>query len=298
MSGQNLTNASLSFGTLTNANLSNANLTNANLPYGTLANANFTGASVAGAVFAFTNLASSQLYSTASYQTQNLQGISLQGDNLTGWDFSGQNLTNADLSNGTLANANFTGADLRGAKGSPLGLATTSNTILPDGALQGLVLDESNPMLDIRNYSGDIPVHVQQRMILTEGASLVLELDGSPWGSTISFDSGIPVTLGGNLELDLVAGVDPANLVGDSYDLFNWAGVSPSGQFANIGNDLPPGYSWDTSQLYTTGQVTLVPEPSALALLAAGAATLVSCVRLAAFSARQIRRQRHDTALS
>ena len=90
-------------------------------------------------------------------------------------------------------------------------------------------------------------------MTLTESASLVLEFDGNPWGSTISFDSGIPVVLGGNLELDLAAGVNPASLLGDTFQVFDWTGVSPVGQFAQIGNNLPAGYAWDTSQLYTTG---------------------------------------------
>ena len=148
----------------------------------------------------------------------------------------------------------------------------TASTIFPDGTIHGLNLNSANPTFLVRNYSGDILIHVQQGMTLTQSASLVLEFDGNPWGSTISFDSGIPVTLGGNLELDLAAGVNPARLVGDTYQLFDWTGVSPCGQFASITNDLPAGYSWDTSQLYTTGDVTLsvaVPEPSSIALLLA-----------------------------
>jgi len=110
---------------------------------------------------------------------------------------------------------------------------------------------------------------------MSPDASLVLEFDGNPWGSTISFDAGIPVTLDGDLELDLAAGVDPAGLLGDVYQLFDWTGVSPSGQFADITNNLPAGYAWDTSQLYTSGDVMLVPEPGTLALLGAGAIGLL-----------------------
>jgi hypothetical protein len=64
-------------------------------------------------------------------------------------------------------------------------------------------------------------------------------------------------------------------VVGDTYQAFDWTGVSPSGQFSSITNDLPAGYSWDTSQLYTTGDVTVVPEPASLALLAAGVTGVV-----------------------
>jgi hypothetical protein len=95
-----------------------------------------------------------------------------------------------------------------------------------------------------------------------------LVLDGNAWGSTISFQAGIPVTLGGNLELGLAPGVDPSTLVGDSFQLFNWTGVSPSGQFQIVNDLSAEGYSWNTSALYTTGDVTLVPEPSTLLLLA------------------------------
>ena len=80
---------------------------------------------------------------------------------------------------------------------------------------------------------------------------------------------GSPVTLGGTLELDYVGAYDPASLLGDSFQVFDWTGVSPTGAFANISSNLPAGYSWDTSQLYSTGDVTLIPEPSSLALLGA-----------------------------
>jgi uncharacterized protein YjbI with pentapeptide repeats len=261
-SGQNLTNANLSSGTLTNANFTGGNL---------------TGANVAGADFGGTNLTASQLYSTASYKAHNLQGIGLESCNLTGWNFSGQNLTNANLSSGTLTNANLTGAnldntnltnailtgaDLRGAQRLVLGSATITNTVLPNGTIQGLHLDSNNPILLVRNYGGNIPIHILQGMSMSPETSLVFQFDGAPWRSTISFDSGIPVTLGGNIELGVASGVDPTSLLGDSFHLFDWSSISPSGQFANVINDLPAGFLWNTSQLYTTGDVTLVPEPS------------------------------------
>ncbi len=279
-SGQNLSGAWFwDNTTLTNTNLSGANLANADFGSATLTGANLTGANVAEANFEWSNLAAAQLYSTASYQAQNLQGINLGVIDLTGWNFAGQNLTNAYLVDANLTNANLTGADLRGPqhRGEPLGSAITTNTILPNGTIHGLTLDSTNPTLLVRNYSGSssIPIHVLQGMSMSPAASLVLEFDGDPWGSTISLASGIPVLLGGDLELDLVAGVDPASLVGDSFQVFGWAGVSPSGQFANISNNLPAGYSWDTSQLYTSGEVTLVPESGTLALLCAGAIGLV-----------------------
>jgi hypothetical protein len=100
--------------------------------------------------------------------------------------------------------------------------------------------------------------------------TLQIVLDGNPWGSTISFDPGIPVSLGGTLDVTFAAGVSPASLLGEPIQLFNWSGVTPTGQFA-WEDDLPAGYSWDTSQLYSTGYITEVPEPATLSLLALGA---------------------------
>ena len=252
LSGQNLSNAGLSYGTLTNANLTGAKLSNAYLYSVTLTTANLTGANLSAA---------------------NLEYATLTNANLTG-----ANLSNASLSSATLTSANLTGADMRGATGlsASAANATTNNTILPNGDVEGLTLNASNPSLVVRNYAGGIPVQIQQGMTMTASGSLVLEFDGNPWGSTISFDSGIPVTLGGDLELDLVAGASAAGLESDSFQVFNWAGVSPSGRFSEITDNLPAGYSWDTTRLYTTGTVTLVPEPSTFALLAVGVLALLA----------------------
>ena len=251
---QNLQGVGLSGINLSGWSLMGQNLTNANLSSTTLTNADLTGAAVTGASFANSNLTASQLYSTTSYQAQNLAGIGLSGINLTGWDLAGQNLTNANFNSSTLSNTNLAGADLRGAQGASLGSATTTNTILPDGTIQGLYLNSTNPTLVVRNYSGNTPIHVLQGMSMNPGTSLVLQLDGNPWRSTISFDSGIPVTLGGNLELGVAAGVDPTTLIGHAFQTFNWSGVTPSGQF-NIVNDVSATCLFDVSQLYSTGNV-------------------------------------------
>ena len=70
--------------------------------------------------------------------------------------------------------------------------------------------------------------------------------------------------------------------MGDTWQLFDWTGVSPSGAFAGVVSDLPAGYAWNTSALYTLGDVTLtaVPEPSPLMLLAVSAVGLLGYAAL------------------
>jgi hypothetical protein len=145
---------------------------------------------------------------------------------------------------------------------------------LPDGTINGLNL-AAGETLTIRNYVGNIPVTVLGQATFDPAATLQIVLDGKPWGSTISFTSGIPMTLAGELDLELAPGLNLASLIGDTFKLFNWTGVSPTGQF-EIETD--PGLAWDTSHLYTTGVVTLeaVPEPSTFALFGMAALSLLT----------------------
>ena len=119
------------------------------------------------------------------------------------------------------------------------------------------------------SYDVDNPVHVAQEMNIESGSTLKMVFQDKIWGSTITFDANTPIALSGSLELGLETGVDPANLLDTRYQLFDWSGVSPTGQFEVI-NDLSGGYYWDTSQLYNTGSVILVPEPSMIILLTLG----------------------------
>ena len=261
LSGQNLSSAQLSDGTLSNANLTRANLTNAYLSTANLINVNLSNAIVAGANFDSTKLTSSQLYSTASYQAGNLRGISLGKDNLSGWNLSGQNLSNAYLADGNLADVDLTGADLRGAflVSASLSGAITANTILANGTVQGLTLNSTSPGFMVGNYSGSqsIPINILQGMSMTQSSSLVIAFDGNPWRSTISFAQGIPVTLGGSLVLGLAPGASSPGVFAGTIQLFNWTGVTPSGQF-NVVDNLANNYLLDTSQLYTTGNIFAV----------------------------------------
>ncbi len=63
-----------------------------------------------------------------------------------------------------------------------------------------------------------------------------------------------------------------ASQVGRTFDLFDWTGVNPTGTFA-----VSSPYTWNLSNLYTTGQITLtaIPEPTSLAALLLGVLLLL-----------------------
>ena len=278
--GSNLVNASLANANLTNADIGYASLTGTDFTGSIVA-----GASLGDATENFT---SGQLYSTLSYARSDLHGIFLNFMNLSGWNFAGQNLTgtrfigstltqasfananlngaelengadmtganfiNADLTGANANNSTLNGADLRGAKGFGAGSgASTANAIFPDGTIFGLHLDSNNPFLVVRNYSnsGSVPIHVTQAATFGSGGTLQAVLDSAPWGSTISFDAGVPVTLAGTLHLTVAAGAGPTNLLGRTFKLFDFTGVTPVGNFTVV-NDLPGNYVFDFSRLY------------------------------------------------
>ena len=82
------------------------------------------------------------------------------------------------------------------------------------------------------------------------------------------------MSLAGELDLTLAPGVQSSDLLGDTFKLFDWTGVSFAGQFNVVGDP-----HWDTSDLYTTGEVSYVaPEPSTMILLGVGVVGLLAAV--------------------
>ena len=61
---------------------------------------------------------------------------------------------------------------------------------------------------------------------------------------------------------------------GDVFDLFDWG--SAAGRFTGVDvPDLPGGLTWDTSALYDSGEISVVPEPCLAVLLTAAAPLLL-----------------------
>jgi uncharacterized protein YjbI with pentapeptide repeats len=293
---------------LAGGNFAGQNLTAADMSYATLSDADFTGAQVRGTRFnkyldRGTGITLAQLYSTASYRAQDLSGVDFGYNDLAGGNFAGQNLDKASFYNATLTGADFTqanlkdvsfheanltGADLtaadaRGAVGLVFTGATTTNLIRGDGHIAGLNLGAGQRLV-VREHDGTqfdpttIPITVDHHLTMAAGGVLQLLFEEDDWGSTISFQSGIPITLSGTLELTFADGVDLASQVGRTFDLFDWTGVEPTGAFA-----VSSPFLWDVTDLYTTGEVTLVavPEPST---------SLLAMVPVALFGHRQIQR--------
>ena len=236
LAGQSLANAAFNAATLTNANLSQANLTNANFVAANLSSANLSQANLTNAYF-----------SGFSYPVYDENGevidevVSSPGANFTG--------------------ANLSGADARGATFylATLSGANTSNLIQSDGHIAGLDLTSGASLVvrDYENYAGiDVPILVDQHLAMDATGTLRLVFDADLWDSTVSFAPGIPVALGGTLELLFAADVDLAGQLGRTLDLFDWTGVSPSGAFG-----VSSLYTWDLTMLYTTGEVTLTELP-------------------------------------
>jgi uncharacterized protein YjbI with pentapeptide repeats len=273
---QNLSGINFNLNDLTGANFRGQNLADASFSDATLTGADFTDADIRGAnfnkSFMGTGITLPQLYSTASYRAKDLSGIDLRDNSLAGGNFVGQNLTYARLYDAQLTGADFTAADTRGAAMHSL---SAVNLIEPFGHINGLDLGNGD-LLVVRDFDGfsfPIPIKVDQRLAMGPGGTLRMVFEADAWDSTISFSTGIPVTLGGTLEITFADDVNLATQIGRTFDLFDWTGVNPVGAFA-----ISSPYAWDLSHLHTTGDVTLIsiPEPSSLLLLGCALASILA----------------------
>jgi uncharacterized protein YjbI with pentapeptide repeats len=318
----NLSNARLSGANLTGATFFVSRLTNAEFAGANVAGAGLYGATEFG--FTKEQLYSTASYQAKDLRGIRLSavpvGYSLDSD-LSGWDFSAQdltgasfvyaNLSGADLSGATLINGRFSGvqnltyfeanlrnadltaADARGAVGLNLAGAAIRNAILPDGRIAGLNLTPGDRLV-VRDDDGvpapstahrsPMPVTIQDRLTMADSSTLKFLFDADPWDSLISFEPGIPAQLGGTLELSFAEDVDPASQLGRTLQIFDWTGVSPTGQF-----EIRSPYVWNFTNLYTTGDVRLiaVPESSTIAILLVSVLALGACRRLTSLRTRQ-----------
>ena len=160
--------------------------------------------------------------------------------------------------------------------------ALANNAILPDGHIAGLNL-AFGETLPIRDYDGDIAITIDDAMTLAEGSILDIILADATWGSTITLAGGFTPDLAGTLKLGFAPGTDPQPLLGTTFDLFNWNSLlTPGDHFSQVLS--LPGYQWDLSNLYTSGEgsFTGVPEPATAGLLVLGGLILARRRRIRA----------------
>ena len=96
------------------------------------------------------------------------------------------------------------------------------------------------------------------------GGTLLIEIGGLTPGSQYDqLNIGGVLGLNGLLDVDLINGFNPAN-----GDVFNILAGTTSSTFSNFSfPTLNAGLSWDTSDLYTLGNLKVAPEPSSAALV-------------------------------
>jgi uncharacterized protein YjbI with pentapeptide repeats len=288
----------LGYSDLTGWDFAGQNLTRAAFGGSTLTGSDFTGAIVVGANFERADgFTEEQLYSTASYQQKDLRGFSVSHNDVSGWDFRGQNLTNADFDDAIYVDTDLSFADTRGGQFFELSMPVLRNTIEPDGIVAGLDLNDGERLV-VGDYDGfsiefsswsipAYPVHIREAMAMADGSFLKLAFEADEWNSTISFDPGISVELGGVLELSFTPDVNVASQVGRTFVAFDWTEVTPTGEF-----QIDSPYVWDTSKLYITGEITLqaVPEPASALLLLAAMPGVFAARRFLAVRCRILRR--------
>lgn len=148
------------------------------------------------------------------------------------------------------------------------------STLSVAGQLSGMPSLEAGRRLETSNILGDIAVHgtfapgnsPAESSVhggLTIAADGTLEMDLGGYAQNAEYDHlrvAGPSMLDGTLTILRFDSFSPTN--GASFDFFDWEG-GVSGQFANINTSpLVGGLEWDLSDLYTTGMLHVIPEPT------------------------------------
>ncbi len=109
-------------------------------------------------------------------------------------------------------------------------------------------------------------------LLLGAGATLEIELGGLDPADYDRVNVDGTFAPDGMLDVVLINSFTPE--LGDSFEIFDFDACT--GEFGDISlPGLSGGLVWDTSMLYTSGNLMVTPEPSSLVLLAAGALTLL-----------------------
>ena len=188
--------------------------------------------------------------------------------------------TKSGIATATLSGLNFTNAGtvdvqvgtLRFGDGAYLnqlstGLLKGTGTVEGNVVSAGTVAPGSSP--GKLTINGD---YTQSR-----DGSLQIEIGGVTEGD--QYDAlnvtGLAI-VSGALNVSLVNGFHPA--AGQQFDIFDWGSITGSFDRVQL-PALPNGLSWNTGQLYSSGVLTVVPEPSTWILLLFGSGLFAKSYR-------------------
>ena len=197
---------------LAESNLTEWVLANQDLAGATLNGANLTGADLHTADLREAQLRQARL-DRANLAAASLSRADMWESRLVGADLTDANLSGAALWNANVANADFSRADLRGSSGFAA-VATTlmTNTIWPDGQIQGLRLEAGQDLI-VRDH-GLRPI-VFEEFRIGDNGRLSPVLTDAHWTSTFRLARNVVPQLGGTLSIRLDASADAADSARD-----------------------------------------------------------------------------------
>lgn len=128
---------------------------------------------------------------------------------------------------------------------------------------------------DLRPGNSPAEVFFGGNLYMGPSTRTVMEISGrTPGRQFDKIDVSGSITLDGSLNVVLYDNFTPQ--FGDTFDLLDGSMI---GRFQSISLPaLSDGLSWDTGNLYTTGTIGVVPEPTGIAVLA-GLIGLLACAR-------------------
>jgi len=145
---------------------------------------------------------------------------------------------------------------------------TNSGTIRGRGDINGTITNNAGGIVAPGASPGILTVDA---ITFASGSSLQIELGGTARGTqydVLAASGTVTLQEGSSLAVTLIDGFVPQG--NDEFDILDFAGLS--GEFGLSLPQLGTGLSWDTSDLYTGGTITVAPEPATLGLVAVGVA--------------------------
>ena len=112
-------------------------------------------------------------------------------------------------------------------------------------------------------------MHFEGDVIFGWGASLSAELSETVYDL---LDVDALLSLDGTLDVVLFDAFDPE--LGDTFDILDWGTLNGAFHTVNLPS-LSMGLNWDTSDLYGSGRLSVIPEPATIGLLALSSTVLL-----------------------